>query len=163
MSHKIKIGKPEDFTPEEREAFKILLVKQNKVKNVSDLKINRCKYLCMSFVDGKPVSIGAIKPKTVSDFKENKANLPDLEKAFEWELGYFYTDIDHQCRGYGSEITETLIQKTEDINLMASTELAEKNSMKRILERTGFTRKGSAWKSQIHGGELGLFIKQKAK
>jgi hypothetical protein len=42
---------------------------------------------------------------------------------------------------------------------MASTELREDNSMKRILERNKFIQYGNSWRSGIHGGQLGLFLR----
>ncbi len=156
---KFVINAPEQFSLEERQTFEMLLKKQNKVRNVTIKKIDRCKYICFGMIDQFPISIGAIKPKTVSDFNSNKANIPGLQGQFEWELGYLYTCDEHRKNGYGSKVIEGLISKAGNINLMASTELSEGNPMKKLLERKGFEKRGNTWKSQIHGGDLGLFLK----
>lgn len=44
-------------------------------------------------------------------------------------------------------------------NLMASTEVTDNPAMVSILEQLGFQRRGKSWKSNIHGNELGLFLK----
>ena len=136
-----------------------LLIKQDKVRNPSIEKLYRCKFLSACTVDGEIVSIGAIKPKTNSDFDPAKANLPHLSVDFLWEIGYCYTDPNHTGNGYSSSIVEQLIEKLPENNLLASTELRSDNSMVRILERNGFKHFGNFWKSAIHHGDLGLFLR----
>ncbi|MEO5942416.1 MAG: hypothetical protein ABIP30_15635 [Ferruginibacter sp.] len=74
------------------------------MKNPSIDKLNKCKILCVCLVNGDTISIGAIKPKSPSDFSKPKANLLDLSIAFTWELGYCYTDINHVGKGYSSSV-----------------------------------------------------------
>lgn len=154
-----KCGAPKEFSDKEKKSFLDLLIMQDKVVNPTIAKINRCKFLCACFSGTGMVSIGAIKPKTNSDFNPEKANLQNLRNDFDWELGYCFTLPEHTRKGYSSGIVNELLQKVKEIHLMASTELREDNSMKRILERNGFVRKGKAWTSVKHGGELGLFLK----
>ena len=80
-------------------------------------------------------------------------------EKFLWELGYCITQDNYTRRGYSSGIVRGLLDRVEKINIIASTELDDKNPMKRILEREGFVQKGRSWKSDIHGNELGLFFK----
>ena len=122
-------------------------------------KINRCKFICVCIVDGEIISIGAIKPKTNSDFDSNKADLDKFRNDFSLELGYCYTLPDHTGKGYSSSLVKLLLDKFKDTNLMASTELRIDNSMKRILEKNSFKQYGKPWKSSIHNGALGLFLK----
>ncbi|BDU25127.1 hypothetical protein [Flavobacterium sp. GSB-24] len=150
---------PESFSNSELQIFINLLTKQDKVRNPSIEKLYRCKYLSVCMVGDEIVSIGATKPKTNSDFDPAKADLPHLSVNFRWEIGYCYTDPDHIGKGYSSSIVEKLIGKLPEINLMASTELRKDNSMLRILERNGFKQFGNVWKSTIHNGDLGLFLK----
>lgn len=42
---------------------------------------------------------------------------------------------------------------------MASTELRIDNAMIRILEKNNFKQFGKPWKSTVHKGTLGLFLK----
>lgn len=139
--------------------FCSMLVKQNKVKNPTVDKLNNCKLLCACFLDAKMVSIGAIKPKTTSDFGKAKANLPDQNNNFIWELGYCFTNPGNTGKGYSSMIVKQLIEKFGSQNLMATTELRADNSMGRILGKVGFEQHGATWKSAIHQGEMGLFLR----
>lgn len=156
-----KIDNPKNFTEDEKNIFLDLLKMQNKVIKPTKEKINRCKFICVCKVDGEIISIGAIKPKTDSDFDSNKADLDKFRNDFSLELGYCYTLTDHLGKGYSSAIVKLLLDKCTDINVMASTELRADNSMTRILERNSFNQYGKPWKSSIHNGALGLFLKFK--
>ncbi len=154
-----KIEQPENFSESDKDKFLELLKQQGKVNNPTLDRINNCKFLCLCIIDDKIISIGAIKPKTDSDFDSNKANLNDLRNDFDFELGYCFTLPKFTGRGHSSTIVKLLIDKLPDKNLMASTELRADNSMPRILEKNGFKQFGKPWKSTIHGGALGLFLK----
>lgn len=154
-----KIDSPSSFSLNEKEEFRNMLVKQNKVRNPSVKKLDSCKLLCVYFIDAKMVSIGAIKPKTPKDFDKDKANLPNQSDNLTWELGYCYTDSGYTGKGYSSMIVKQLIEKFGDHNLMATTELREDNPMRHILVKFGFEQHGTTWKSEIHQGEIGLFLR----
>ncbi len=154
-----KIGIPKTFSFEEKKTFRDLLEQQGKVTNPTLDKINRCKYLCICNEDNQTVSIGAIKQKTNSDFDSNKADLGKMRNEFQIELGYCFTLPDKTGQGYSSSIARMLLDKVGGENIMASTELRADNSMIRILERSGFKQYGKPWKSKIHNGTLGLYLK----
>jgi hypothetical protein len=154
-----ELNEPKNFSSDNRQAFRDLLVKQAKVTNPTIEKVNRCSLLCICMVDNEIVSIGAIKPKTKSDFSSNKANLSNLQNDFEFELGYCFTLPDHTGQGHSSKIVDILINRIGYVNLMASTELRADNSMVGILVRRGFKQYGKPWKSTVHNGTLGLFLK----
>ena len=155
-----KIEKPEKFTVQDKDGFLDLLKQGGKVYNPTLESIERCSLLCLCIIDDKVISIGAIKPKTDSDFNTNKANLGNLRNDFDFELGYCCTLPQYTRQGHSSKIVKLLLDKSEDINLMASTELRANNSMRRILENNGFKQDGKPWKSSMpHGGALGLFLK----
>jgi hypothetical protein len=154
-----KVANPEEISDKDKAMFLCLLRQQGKVTNPTIDRINRCKLLCLCIINDNIISIGAIKPKTNSDFDTNKANLNSFRNDFEFELGYCFTLPEHIGKGYSSTIVKLLVDKSKDINLIASTELRENNSMVRILERNGFRLFGKPWKSTIHGGTLGLFLK----
>ena len=153
------INVPEKFSADEREVFRKLLQQQGKMQKVTIDKVNRCQLLCVCRVDNNIVSIGAIKPKTNSDFDSNKADLDRMRSEFKVELGYCFTLPGYTGNGFSSLIVKMLIEKIGKENIMASTELRGDNSMTRILERSGFKQYGKPWKSGIHGGALGLFLK----
>lgn len=154
-----KIDSPKNFTEDERKTFLSLLIKQEKVSKPTMARINACKLLCVCKVDSEIISIGAIKPRTDSDFNSNKADLDKFRNDFSVELGYCFTLPDHTGKGYSSSLVKLLLDKYKDINLMASTELRADNSMTRILEKNHFKHFGKPWKSTIHQGTLGLFLK----
>lgn len=156
---KFKIGKPNEFTFEEKNEFLKLLKKQNKVLNPSIEKIERCVLLCLAIVNSEIVSIGAIKPNTVSDFDTTKANLYEFRNEFNIELGYCYTLPIQTKKGFSTMIVKLLLDKYTKTNLMASTELRSDNPMIKILEKYNFKQYGKSWKSSIHNGALGLFLK----
>lgn len=154
-----KLEKPAEFSHDEKGVFVKMLLQQGKVNDPTITKLNRCKSLCVCSVNKEIVSIGAIKPKTKSDFGSNKANLAKLEDQFQFELGYCFTLPEYSGKGYSSKIVQLLIDNIDGENLMASTELRTGNSMLRILEQNGFRQFGNPWKSTIHHGTLGLFLR----
>jgi hypothetical protein len=154
-----KIGSPKDFSESEKKSFLDLLKEQGKVASPTIEKIERCFLLCFCKVDNVVVSIGAVKPKTNSDFNPDKADLENLRNDFHKELGYCFTLTKHTGNGYSSPLVKLLLDKVAHENLMASTELRSDNSMVRILERNGLKQYGRPWKSRIHNGVLGLFLK----
>ena len=159
IENSVKVGLPSDFTNEEKNLIVELLKQQGKVIRPSVDKLNACQFIATVKENDVIISIGAIKPKTVSDFTKAKANLETDQTNFDWELGYCYTHPDHTRKGHSSSIVQSLLSKVDDTNLIASTEIVG-SSMKGILERHGFKQKGKTWKSKIHGGELGLFLKE---
>ena len=155
-----KIAPPSNFSVSEKEVFLNLLILQNKVTKPTILKIDRCSILGVCKIDDEIVSIAAIKPKTNSDFDSEKADIENMRTEFRLELGYCFTLIAHTGNGYSSSLVKYLIDEVEE-NLMASTELRVDNTMSRILIKNGFRQFGNPWKSKIHGGCLGLFLKFK--
>lgn len=147
------------ITQEIAEVFVELLKEQGKVQNPNVEKILECREICICYVDEEPAAIGAIKPKTDSVFKPDKANLESMGSEFEWELGYCYTRKKYRNQGLSSNIVRMLLADMSDYNLMASTEIRHDNSMIKILEKHGFRLQGQPWMSAIHGGLLGLFIR----
>jgi GNAT superfamily N-acetyltransferase len=134
-----------------------LLRKQGKVRGNLATKADRCQLLCISRVDDQAVAIGAIKPATSADFDADKSGLVQLRSAFEWELGYLYTEPAYARQGIASNIVRLLLRRFGGGNLMASTEMA--SNMARILESNGFRFVGAPWPSAIHGNFLGLFVR----
>jgi hypothetical protein len=120
-----------------------LLRKQGKVRGNLATKADRCQLLCISRVDDQAVAIGAIKPATSADFDADKSGLTQLKPAFQWELGYLYTEPAYAGQGIASYIVGLLLRHFGGANLMASTEVA--STMARILERRGFHIMGAPW------------------
>jgi len=135
------------------------LKKQKKVIGDSYLKADRCKYICIAFSDKIPIAMGAIKPKTLSDFGKEKANLPKKSKEFDWELGYIYTENEFTRKGIARNIVTMLLKEYGEDNVMASTEIVDNPGMVKILKTFGFEHFGSLWKSDIHSNILGLFLR----
>lgn len=138
-----------------------LLVKQDKVAKPSIARIKSCGEILLCYSDKKLIGIGALKPKTKSDFDKKKADLKIIEQKFIWELGYFY--VDEAFRGYGISLTiaRLLLKNKPNENILASTELFSDNAMIRVLEKVGFKHYGKPWASIRHDGTLGLFLKFK--
>ncbi|WP_316763674.1 hypothetical protein [Pedobacter aquatilis] len=155
-----KVGKPADFTDEEISDFVELLEKQNKVLDPTENKVKKCKLLAMGFSWGRPVAIGAIKQKTASDFTSAKANLPDLAKDYDWEVGYFFTEPEYQGKGFSTVIFNQLLKEYGKGRLMATTEIREGNTMIHSLEHRSFKQVGSTWKSIKSGNDLRLFLRE---
>ena len=155
-----KIGNPSDFTADEIRLFVELLKRQNKVHDPSEIRVKGCKLLGMAFSSKKPIGIGAIKKKTVSDFGQAKANLPNIATQFEWEVGYFFTDTESEGKGVSSTILSRLLLKYGDGKLMATTEIREGNRMIDSLEHRQFKQVGATWKSTKSHNDLRLFIRE---
>ncbi|PWW34559.1 acetyltransferase (GNAT) family protein [Idiomarina loihiensis] len=135
------------------------LYRQGKVQGNLSEKADRCKFLCIARINGEVVGIGAIKPKTKSDFSEQKADLSKLADDFNAELGYLHTNPAHARKGIARNIAKLLVDAYGKKNLMASTEVSANPGMVKILETLGFRHYGKPWKSVIHGNYLGLFLK----
>lgn len=151
----------ENLTEGIRVTFADMLKQQGKVQDDLLKKADRCKLLCFASIDGEPVSIGAIKIKTNSDFSNEKSGLSDLGNDFEWELGYLYTDPKYTGKGIAKTVARMLVDEFGDGNLMASTEITANPAMVSILEQLGFRLYGKSWKSAIHDNYLGLFLRCK--
>ncbi len=93
MTLKFELIRKIDFKEKHRELFADMLKKQGKVQGDFSKKLDRCKLACFVYIDAKLIAIGAIKPKTNSDFSKDKANLSVLSHEFEGELGYIYIYI----------------------------------------------------------------------
>lgn len=161
MKLQYKIIERENLANEDKKIFAELLKKQGKVKGNLLLKAEKCKEICIAYLGNIPIAIGGIKKKTSTDFDKEKADLSELEKDFDWELGYIFTEKNFNGKGISSSIVKLLLQKNTNINLMASTEISENPAMVSILKKNGFSQKGKSWKSNIHENELGLFLKYK--
>ncbi len=142
-----------------RSVFAGLLNRQGKVKGNLLQKADRCKFICIVSIDKKPIAIGGIKTKTSEDFHKDKADLMDIEKSFEWELGYMYTDQEYLGKGIASNVARILLEEFKEGNIMASTEITANPGMVKILEKNGFRHFGKPWKSGIHENYLGLFLR----
>lgn len=142
--------------------FISMLEKQGKVIIPSVTKIKSCRQIILCYVDKKLVGIGALKTKTKTDFNPLNANLLDLEKKFDWELGYFYVETNVRKLGIATTMTRLLISDKLNENLLASTELYSENKMIYILEKFGFRQYGNPWNSKKHNGTIGLFLKFQA-
>lgn len=138
MNIKYQIIYKDDLTNEDREIFANLLKLQGKVRGNLLEKADRCKFICFTSVDEENVAIGAIKTKTVSDFSVEKANLPEIESQFEWELGYLFTHPNYTKMGIASNIVSLLIKEFGDDNLMASTEISKNPAIIKVLEKKAF-------------------------
>ena len=150
-----------DISDAVRSDFANALKMQGKVKGNLDRKADRCKFVCIVKIDESVVGVGAIKKKTESDFSKDKAAVPELERDFQWELGYLYTDAKHLRKGIAKNVTRLLIETYGNENLMASTEISANPGMVKILESFGFRLFGKPWKSAIHENHLGLFLRYK--
>lgn len=159
MNIEYKVIEHKDFTDAYRKIFAELLEKQNKVQGNLLEKVDRCKEICIAFLKEVPIGIGGIKKKTVSAFSIEKANLMELEKDFDWELGYIFIEKDYEGKGISSNIVKRLLERNENNNLMASTEITKNPAMVAILNKNNFYQKGQSWKSAIHENELGLYLR----
>lgn len=112
-----------------RDIFGKALQRQGKVQGDVSEKADRCKLICIARLDDEVVGIGAIKVKTKSDFSEQKADLSKLSDAFDWELGYLFTDPAHTRKGICRNIARLLVDAHGQENLMASTEISANPGM----------------------------------
>jgi len=152
------LGKGE-ITAAKANHFITLLKEQRKVRPPSVARIRQCQKLIFVMSNGIAIGIGAIKPKTLSDFRPDKADLPKLMENVTYELGYFYVKDTHRGLGISSTLARLLLKDYQDCNLIATTELHANNPMISVLHKNGFQRMGKSWKSGIHSGNLGLFAK----
>ncbi len=159
MNLEFKLIYKDNLKDSDRKTFAELLKKQGKAKGNLNLKADRCKFICIATKNGVPVSIGGIKEKSKSDFNLEKADLPELETEFEWELGYLFTDNSYSKQGIGSFAVKILVNEYGNKNLMASTEISNNPAMVRILKKNEFKHYGKPWRSGIHSNYLGLFLK----
>lgn len=150
-----------EITKPDAEAFIKLLVEQGKVQPPTLKRIQSCQKIIFCKWGEKRIAIGAIKPKTPSDFDASKADLSALKEDVIWELGYIYVQPEYRGLGLSSTIARLLLRDLDRENLIASTELYAGNPMVGVLQKNGFHLMGKPWKSTRHDGYLGLFTKFK--
>jgi hypothetical protein len=148
-----------EITTSKANRFIALLKEQGKVRPPSVDRVKQCQKLIFVLWNGVAIGIGAIKPKTPSDFRPSKADLPELARDIAYELGYFYIKDSHRGLGLSSALARLLLRDFRDLNLIATTELHAGNPMVAVLHKSSFHRMGKSWKSAIHTGDLGLFVK----
>ncbi len=154
-----KLDTPDNISETDKSVFLELLIQQGKIKRPTLERINHCPLLCTCKINNKMVSIGAIKPKTSNVFDNDKADLDSIRNDFSFELGYCFTLPDLTKKGFSSLVVNLLLDEFKEANIMASTELRLNNPMLQILEKNSFKQFGKPWKSTIHEGTLGLFLK----
>ena len=156
-----KIIDQKNITKKIAEDFIDSLRKQGKVTIPTVAKIQSCLKVSLCYLDDVLIGISALKTKSSSDFNNSKADLPNLESKFVWELGYMYVDKNYRSYGISLAMTRLLLKQVQDENIMASTELFAENAMMFILRKFGFEQYGKPWPSVKHDGTLGLFLKFK--
>src|SRR5690606_25744974 len=109
--------------------------------------IKSCLLLGIAEVDGKIISIGAVKPKKSTVFQKEKANCPKIEWKIDYEVGYFFTPDKYRGQGLSSKILDKLLEKYPSKNFYATTEIRQNNHMIKILENIGFKQFGKEWPS----------------
>lgn len=154
-----KLETPKNLEEADKAAFLDLLIQQGKIKHPTIERLNQCPLLCTCKMNGKMISIGAIKPKTVNVFASDKADMGSIENDFPLELGFCFTLPELTKKGFSSSIVNLLLEEFKGTNLMASTELRINNPMLQILKKNSFKHFGKPWKSTIHDGTLGLFLR----
>lgn len=122
-----------DLTEKDKKVFGELLKEQGKVQGDTFNKASRCKYIIIAYDNDVPVAIGAIKPKTSSDFHLDKANVNNISNIFDWELGYIYTKESYSGNKIASNIVAKLLEEYGEGNLMATTEINDNPRMVKIL------------------------------
>ena len=157
MSTKLKIGKPDNFSEEEKSQFLQLLIEQGQVGNPNLEKINASTLICIAFVDNDAIGIGAIKNVYKSPF--DYAQVSELKDYFDYELGYLFVKNKYKGQGIGKKISELLVLDLGAKNVFATTELSDENSMKFILEKLGFKQIGKPYLGRETRKAIGLFVK----
>ena len=161
MTLLFKVETPGNFTQEEKNEFIALLVKQGQVSNPNIHKVNASDYICLVYVDEKPIGIGAMK--NVYDRPFDYAEVPHLKQIFKKELGYLYVDntlTNFRGLGIGKTITKLLLSRKGNDNVFATTDENDENIMKGILQGLGFKKVGKTYIGQKTKKNIGLYIKQ---
>jgi hypothetical protein len=161
MSLTFKIGPNNIFSEQDTEIFRQLLIKQGQVADPSIKKINSCPYLCIAYLDGDPVGIGAIKEVYKAPFEY--AGQKSIAEEFSFEMGYLYVDDAKQTTGLkiGSQISRALLDTLGNANVFATTEFSDTNPMKYILEKLQFVQTGKIYQGRRTGKNIALYTTKK--
>lgn len=156
-----KIDSPKNFSDEEIQIFLNLLKRQDQVTNPTLTKVKSCIWICCTYVDEIIVGIGAIKKVYKSPF--DYAGVSELKDHFEFEIGYLFVENELNSKNYrrlgiGKNITRLLIQKMEQENVFATTDLNIDNPMLNILKSFGFVSIGTPYKGAKTNKVLTLLV-----
>ncbi|WP_168732717.1 GNAT family N-acetyltransferase [Flavobacterium supellecticarium] len=156
---KYKVDVPENFEDEQLNLYLNLLIKQGQVANPNIEKIKSCSFLGMVYDNDRPIGIGAIKQVYKTPFA--KAEIPELADEYDFELGYIYIVNEERYRGKGiaKDLCNRLLEKISGKNIFATTEENDENSMKFLLQKLGFAKKGKAYTGAKTGKLIGLYLR----
>jgi|GEM_PF-3751382 len=159
---------PEILVKSPKECFKKRLMdfeelviegKQVSTKNLSE-KISRAKDLAFCYIDGKLASICALKTpdKTYREKLFKNADIPELAKNYEYELGYSVTGSKYRRNGLNSFLTEKILEKNPKLGIYAT--VREHNTAEqKLLKKLGFERVGNPFLSYSKKHKILLFIR----
>ncbi len=155
----VKAGK--DATPEEREKFRELVLRDPQVTpNGLSGRIAKAHLLAFLYKDGELIATGAVKcnPEHQAHVAEDAGiSLPQAE--YLGEIGYLHTADDHRRQGYADRVLESLIKASENMGLFATIQL-KNDSSQRLLARHGFILTGRSWRSIQVDDDVNLYIRQ---
>ncbi|RWF83654.1 GNAT family N-acetyltransferase [Mesorhizobium sp.] len=157
----LKAGK--DATPEERAAFKELVLRDPQVdpKGLSG-RIAQAYLLAFLYKDGELIATGAIKNNSWhQEHVAEDAGVPLPSAEYLGEVGYIHTAEGHRRHGHGDRVLASLAEAAGGKELFATIQSKNKLSQ-RLLARNGYVRVGKSWPSNRVDDRVNLYIRPKA-
>ena len=153
------INNPLEFSEYERTAFERLVKCGQEVQSqtLSEL-ITEAAYLAFHYINNELVAIGAIKRphESYKRYVFTAAGSDNSPADFIFELGWLYTEPNFRKRGISKDIVSQLLAKVPQKAIYATTRHVYIVS---FLEKFGFIKSGSCYKSTRGDYKLALMIK----
>jgi hypothetical protein len=155
MTIEFNLIKSENLKEEEIEIFEKLLEEQGQV-NTSKGKAKRCNQICIVKVNQEAIGIGALKEVYKRPFEY--ADVENLKKEYNYELGYLFVKDIANLRGLGigKYISKLLLNSVIEDNIFATTEFSQKNPMYHILKSFKFCSIGKIYLGKTTNKQLTL-------
>lgn len=154
------VGKPTNLTDDEITATAVLICSGGALPaEIKTLKgrLRRSSILAIYREEDQVLAVASLKKPNpnyrIGVFEKASVSLGRLQSAP--ELGYVTVDEKMRSKGLAGKLVSVLLDNLEE-PCYATT---NNNSMKRILERAGFSEKGQAWKGQR--GSLSLWTTER--
>ena len=158
----VKVGPLTDFSPEQMTRFAELVARGDEVDSVR--LVQRIKsqgqWLACYVVEERLIGVGAVKrPLATYRTKVSAGSGVDLrQEDYPFELGWIFVDETFRRKGLSRAMCEALLALVSDSGIFATTRI-DNEAMGRSLERLGFGRAGTPYKSLRGQYSLQLWLR----
>jgi len=157
---KLRVGSPNEFGENERDAFVNFVVKAGKI-DAAPIKslVSDAVALGMVYSNYDLIGSAALKRPNIayrtSVFKKAGVESPEI---YPFELGWVHVDEAFRSGGLAKKLASAVLEHTDGQGIYATT---SSNAMSNILQGLGYNKAGNKYKSRDGKENLSLFIRTK--